>query len=160
MANDYTNVSFRVKQLVNYALDKGLITEYDVYYSVNSLIGILGVPEYVEPMGDVPAAPLEEILGALCDYAAESGLLENNSVVYRDLFDTKLMGAITPRPSEVIGKFTSLMCVSPEAATDYFYDLCRASDYIRTYRVAKDLKWTYEGKYGTLDGTVNLSKPE
>ena len=160
MTNDYTKVSFRVKQLVDYALSKGLISEYDINYSVNSLIGILGVPEYVAPEGDVPTAPLEEILGALCDYAAETGLLENNSVVYRDLFDTKLMGVLTPRPSEVIGKFTSLMCVSPEAATDYFYDLCRASDYIRTYRVAKDLKWKYKGNYGELDVTVNLSKPE
>ena len=81
-------------------------------------------------------------------------------MVYRDLFDTKLMGVLTPRPSEIIGKFFSLMCVSPEAATDYFYDLCRASDYIRTYRVSKDLKWKYSGKYGDLDITVNLSKPE
>ena len=157
---DYTNVSFRVKQLVNYALSKELIEEYDVNYAVNSLIGILGVPEYVSPEGDVPSAPLEEILGALCDYAAEAGLLESNSVVYRDLFDTKLMGAVTPRPSQVIEKFTALMSVSPEAATDYFYALCRSSDYIRSYRVAKDLKWKYNGKYGELDITVNLSKPE
>ena len=81
-------------------------------------------------------------------------------MVYRDLFDTKLMGAITPRPGEVIRTFSSLYGIAPEAATDYFYNLCRSSDYIRTYRVAKDLKWTYEGKYGELDITVNLSKPE
>ena len=160
MSTDYKTVSLRIKQLVDYALEKELITEYDVIFSINSLLGVLGVPEYVAPEGDVPEAPLEEILGALCDYAAENGLIENNSVVYRDLFDTKLMGVLTPRPSEVISKFFSLMCISPEAATDYFYNLCRASDYIRTYRVSKDLKWKYSGKYGDLDITVNLSKPE
>ena len=157
---DYTKVSFRIKQLIEYALSKELITPYDINYSVNSLLGILGIPEYIEPEEAVAQAPLEEILGALCDYAAENSLIENNSVVYRDLFDTKLMGVLTPKPSEVIGKFTSLACVSPEAATDYFYSLCRASDYIRTYRVAKDLKWKFNGKYGELDITVNLSKPE
>ncbi|MBO7310147.1 MAG: galactose-1-phosphate uridylyltransferase, partial [Clostridia bacterium] len=123
-------------------------------------MGILGVAEFSEPDTDVAESSIEEILGALCDYAYENGLIENNSVVYRDLFDTKIMGAITPRPSEVIKKFTSLYCISPVEATDYFYSLCRASDYIRTYRVAKDLKWTYDGKYGELDITVNLSKPE
>ena len=87
-------------------------------------------------------------LGALCDIAAEKGLLESNSVVYRDLFDTMLMGLVTPRPSEVIRVFRAYYEVSPKLATDYFYDLCRNSDYIRTYRVKKDLKWTYNGKYG------------
>ncbi|MBE6577339.1 MAG: UDP-glucose--hexose-1-phosphate uridylyltransferase [Ruminococcaceae bacterium] len=153
------NISLRVKQLIDYALDKRLIEAEDVNYSINSIIGILGVQEYVAPDA-APAAPLEEILGALCDYAYENGLIENNSVVYRDLFDTKLMGAITPRPSQVIKTFASLYCISPEEATDYFYALCRASDYIRSYRVSKDLKWKYEGKYGELDITVNLSKPE
>ncbi len=159
MSNDYKNVSLRIKQLIDYALEKGLIETEDVNYSVNSLLGILNVPEYIKPE-EAPKAELEEILAALCDYAFGAGLIENNSVVYRDLFDTKLMGAITPRPSEVIKTFSSLYCVSPEAATDYFYSLCRSSDYIRTYRVSKDLKWTYGGKYGELDVTVNLSKPE
>ena len=153
-------ISYRIKQLINYALSRELIEEYDVNYATNSLLGILGASEYVAPEGDVPSASLEEILGALCDAAVETGLIENDSVVYRDLFDTKLMGVLTPRPSQVIEKFTALMSVSPEAATDYFYSLCRSSDYIRTYRVAKDLKWKYAGKYGVLDVTVNLSKPE
>ena len=154
------SILYRVKQLVNYALSKGLIEEYDVNYAINSLIGLLGVSEYVSPECEPEFAPLEEILGALCDYAAESGIIESNSVVYRDLFDTKLMGVLTPRPSQVVEKFTALMSVSPREATDYFYELCRSSDYIRTYRVAKDLKWKYAGKYGVLDVTVNLSKPE
>ena len=160
MTNDCKNISVKIRQLVSYALAEGLIEEQDVNYSVNSLMGILGVTEYEEPQGDVPEEPLESILGALCDYAYENGLVENNSVVYRDLFDTKLMGALTPRPSEVIKNFSSLYDISPEAATDYFYHLCRSSDYIRTYRVSKDLKWTYDGAFGELDITVNLSKPE
>ena len=153
------NVSAKIKQLVEYAIDKELIAEEDRLYMTNSLMSALKVGEYVEP-NEVERAPLEEILASLCDYAAENGLLENNSVVYRDLFDTKLMGILTPRPSEVIRKFKDLYSESPVKATDYFYALCRNSDYIRTYRVAKDLKWTYEGKYGELDITVNLSKPE
>ncbi len=153
------NVSAKIKQLVEYALEKGLICEEDRLYMTNSLMSALKVGEYVEP-GDVEKQPLEDILAALCDYAAENGLLENNSVVYRDLFDTKLMGVLTPRPSEVIRNFKELYSESPVKATDYFYALCRNSDYIRTYRVAKDLKWKYEGKYGELDITVNLSKPE
>lgn len=154
------NISAQIKQLINYAVKNELITEEDRLYMTNSLLAALGVGEYVEPETDVEDKPLEEILAGLCDYAAENGLLENNSVVYRDLFDTKLMGILTPRPSEVIKKFKELYAESPEKATDYFYALCRNSDYIRTYRVAKDLKWTYEGKYGELDITVNLSKPE
>ena len=153
------NISAKIKQLVEYAIEKELITEEDRLYMTNSLMSALKVGEYVEP-DEVENAPLEEILASLCDYAAENGLLENNSVVYRDLFDTKLMGILTPRPSEVIRKFKELYEESPVKATDFFYALCRNSDYIRTYRVAKDLKWTYEGKYGELDITVNLSKPE
>ncbi len=153
------NISAKIKQLVDYAIDKELITQEDRLYMTNSLMSALKVGEYVEP-NEVEHTPLEEILASLCDYAAQNGLLENNSVVYRDLFDTKLMGILTPRPSEVIRKFKELYAESPVKATDYFYALCRNSDYIRTYRVAKDLKWTYEGKYGELDITVNLSKPE
>ena len=154
------NISAKIKQLVDYAIKSELIEEADRIYMTNSLMAALKVAEYNEPAECVEDAPLEEILADLCDYAAENGLLENNSVVYRDLFDTKLMGILTPRPSEVIRKFRALYMVSPKEATDYFYALCRNSDYIRTYRVAKDLKWTYEGKYGELDITVNLSKPE
>ena len=154
------SISIKIKQLVDYAVAKKLITEEDRNYSTNLLLAALGEAEYVEPTEATPDEPLEDILGALCDYAAEKGLLESNSVVYRDLFDTMLMGLITPRPSEVIRMFKAYYSISPKAATDYFYDLCRNSDYIRTYRVKKDLKWVYDGKYGELDITVNLSKPE
>lgn len=160
MSQNKEYISLKIKQLVSYALSNGLIEEEDVRYSINGLMGVLGVNEYVEPNDCEEAPSLEAILSALCDYAYENGILESNSVVYRDLFDTKLMGVLTPKPSEVIKNFSSLYAISPEAATDYFYNLCRSSDYIRTYRVAKDLKWKYSGKYGELDITVNLSKPE
>ena len=154
------NISVKIKQLVDYAVEKKLILEEDRIYSTNMLLAALGEAEYIEPSENVPSESLEEILGAICDYAAEKGILENNSVVYRDLFDTMIMGILTPRPSEVIRVFRSYYSLSPKLATDYFYDLCRNSDYIRTYRVKKDLKWVYNGKYGELDITVNLSKPE
>ena len=154
------NISVKIKQLVDYAVAKKLILEEDRIYATNLLLCALGEAEYTEPCESVPSEPLEDILGVLCDHAAEKGLLESNSVVYRDLFDTMLMGILTPRPSEVIRVFHSYYSISPKLATDYFYELCRNSDYIRTYRVKKDLKWTYDGKYGELDITVNLSKPE
>ena len=154
------NISVKIKQLVDYAVEKKLILEEDRIYSTNMLLAALGEAEYVEPAEAVADEPLEDILAAICDYAAEKGLLESNSVVYRDLFDTMIMGILTPRPSEVIRVFRSYYSISPKLATDYFYELCRNSDYIRTYRVKKDLKWVYSGKYGDLDITVNLSKPE
>lgn len=153
------SVTLRLRQLTDYALQHKLIAEEDRIYIINSLASALGLSECsAEPTDDEVA--LEEILSDLCDYAAENGLIEQNSVVYRDLFDTKLMGLLTPRPSEVIRTFSAMYSLSPQAATDYFYKLCRANDYIRTYRVAKDLKWTYTGEYGELDITINLSKPE
>ena len=154
------SVDTRVKQLVEYALRARLIGEEDRSYITNALLSVLGLSQCSdEPIPD-DEPELEEILGALCDYAADNGLLESNSVVFRDLFDTKLMGVLTPRPSEVIRTFTALYALSPKAATDYFYKLCRASDYIRTYRIKKDMKWLYNGDYGELDITINLSKPE
>ena len=104
-------------------------------------------------------AELEEVLKNLLDYACEAGLLED-SIVYRDLFDTKLMSVLMPRPSEVIAKFRSLYEKSPQEATDYFYKLSKDSDYIRRYRIAKDQKWVTQTPYGDLDITINLSKPE
>ena len=153
------NVNLRIKQLTDYAVRKKLICEEDRAYVVNGLLSALGLGEYVDCEYDTEPA-LEEILSDLCDYAAENGLLESNSVVYRDLFDTKLMGVLTPRPSEVIKTFSALYALSPKAATDYFYKLCLDCDYIRTYRVSKDMKWVYSGNYGDLDITINLSKPE
>ena len=155
------SISCRIKQLVDYGISKKLIGEEDRIYITNSLLSALGESEYDADSADAEKEEeLEVILAALCDYAAEKGIIESNTVVFRDLFDTRLMGLLTPRPSEVIRNFFSYYTISPKVATDYFYKLCLDSDYIRTYRVKKDLKWKYEGNYGTLDITVNLSKPE
>ena len=149
-----------IAELVEYAVRKDLAKAVDRVYLRNQLMEELGVSSFVcekEPLGEMP---LEEILGKLCDWAIEHKIIPDRGVTGRDLFDTKLMGILTPRPSEVIAEFERLYAQSPERATDYFYRLACDSDYIRTYRVAKDMKWTYEGKYGTMDITVNLSKPE
>ena len=105
-------------------------------------------------------AALEDILNEMLDYAAEDGLMPEDTVTYRDLFDTKIMGMLVPRPSEVIKKFQALYQISPKEATDYFYKLSRDTNYIRRYRIKKDQKWTADTEFGTLDITINLSKPE
>ena len=102
---------------------------------------------------------LEEILKGICDYAAESGLIENDSVVYRDLFDTKIMGLLTDRPSNVIRRFREDYAQSPQKATDAHYKFSQDTDYIRRYRIARDMKWVAPTEYGDLDITINLSKP-
>ena len=147
-----------IRKLVCYGLEKGLFTKRDEVYVTNRLLEILELDEYdcSENFSDVC---LEETLAELLDYAVSKGLTED-SVVYRDLFDTKLMGALMPRPSEVTDKFNELYAVSPKAATDYFYKLSQDSDYIRRYRVKKDIKWVTATEYGDLDITINLSKPE
>lgn len=148
----------QVRKLVCYGLEKGLFTERDEIYVTNRILEILQLDEYNcdTVFSDVD---LEETLKALLDYAAEKGLLENDTT-HRDLFDTKLMGALMPRPSEVTNRFKELYAISPKAATDYFYTLSQDSDYIRRYRVAKDIKWLTATPYGELEITINLSKPE
>ena len=147
-----------IKMLVNYAISHGLAKECDRTYVTNSLIARLGISAYTDY--DCEDAPLEDILADINDYAFEVGLIESDSVAYRDLFDTSVMGLLTPRPSEVIDKFEQLYKASPEQATDYFYRLCLDCDYIRTYRVKRDLKWSVSSEYGDIDITINLSKPE
>lgn len=147
-----------VKQLVEYGIDTGLMGEADWIYVRNQLLAKLGLEDYEEPKQDEPMK-LESLLKVLLDYACEKGIIED-SVLYRDLFDAKLMNCLMPRPSEVQKKFWTLYEESPKAATDYFYKLSKDSDYIRRYRIEKDMKWTVETEYGTLDITINLSKPE
>ena len=150
-----------IKKLVKYGLDTGMITEYDKIYATNQILEVMGLDEYEEPEGESGEIDLEAVLGELLDYAHETGILSENSVVYRDLFDTKLMNCLMPRPSEVITKFWDIYNhKSPKDATDYYYKLSQDSDYIRRYRIARDMKWTTDTKYGVLDITVNLSKPE
>lgn len=148
-----------IKQLVTYALDCGLIEKEDEIYCTNRLLEYLGLDEYNEPEEAPEKAELEDILKVLLDYAAEKGII-NNDVTSRDLFDTKLMSVFVPRPSYTINKFYSLYEKSPKEATDFYYRFSRDTDYIRRYRVSKDLKWKSESDYGELDITVNLSKPE
>ncbi len=153
------DIEIAVKQLVNYAQEKELIEDCDRAYVTNRLLEILGL-DGIDDEKVCEKAELENILDTICDYAFEKGLIENNSVVYRDLFDTKIMGALMPMPSAVISKFKELYKASPEKATDYYYHISKASNYIREYRVKKDLKWNTESVYGDIDITINLSKPE
>ena len=146
--------------LVQYGLNTGLITEADKIYATNQILDVLKMDEYEEPQVTGGEIDLESVLKTLMDYAHETGVLPEDSVVYRDLFDTRLMNCLMPRPSEVIDKFWKHYDNSAEEATDYFYKLSQDSDYIRRYRICKDMKWTTDTKYGPLDITVNLSKPE
>ena len=145
--------------LTNYAISRGLAEEADRHYLVNALLEKLGLDDY-ETVGDVPFQGLDDILDTLVDYAAEQGLLKSESVTGRDLFDTALMGVVTPRPSEVIRTFRSLYGESPEKATDWFYKFSQDTNYIRATRVAKDIRWSVPSEFGDIDISINLSKPE
>ena len=149
-----------IKGLVEYGRNTGPLKEEDEIYARNQILEVLKLDEYEEPEGPVENSDLEKVLKELLDYACEAGVLESDSVVYRDLFDTKLMNCLMPRPSEVTAEFWKRYEESPQAATDYFYKLSQDADYIRRYRVCKDLKWKTATRYGDLDITVNLSKPE
>ena len=149
-----------IKKLVTYGLETGLIKAEDRVWAVNRIIEALGLDSYEEPAEEFIDIDLEQTLSELLDYACEKGLCEN-SIAYRDLFDTKLMGLLTPRPSEVSKRFAELYSgEGPKAATDWFYKLSRDSDYIRRYRIKKDMRWLSATEYGELDITINLSKPE
>lgn len=150
-----------IKTLVQYGLDTGLVTEEDKIYVTNSILDLLQIEDYEDPdLHEIESNNLDEILSKLLDYAYEQGILKENSVVYRDLFDTKLMGLLVPRPSQVISKFQSLYKDNPVKATDYYYKLSQDTDYIRRYRISKDVKWVTNTAYGDIDITINLSKPE
>ncbi len=147
-----------IRKLICYGLSKQLFTKRDEAYITNRLLEILQLNsiENEECFEDVN---LEETLKELLDFACEKGIIDDN-ITERDLFDTRLMGALMPRPSEVTDKFWSLYGDSPKKATDYYYTLSGDSDYIRRYRIAKDVKWVTSTEYGDLDITINLSKPE
>ena len=149
-----------IAKLVQYGMEQGLLQEEDRIYAINRILEVLKLDDYQEHE-QVPEHPdLEETLNELLDYAAEKGLMEHNSVVYRDLFDTKLMDCLMPRPSEVTAKFRELYQKSPVEATDYFYKLSQDSNYIRRYRIKKDMRWSVPSPYGDIDISINLSKPE
>lgn len=153
------DINSLIAQLVQYGKEKGLVAKEDEIYTINRLLEILHLDEYKETVCE-EEMKLEDILAQIMDWAYENGVMQENSVVYRDLFDTKLMGALVPAPSVVIKKFRELYKESPKKATDFYYDFSCNTDYIRRYRIAKDRKWKVETEYGTLDITINLSKPE
>ena len=149
-----------IAKLVKYGENAGLVSGLDKIYATNRILEIMQISDYEEPE-QIPETPdLEETLNELLDDAAKRGLLEHNSVVYRDLFDTKLMDCLMPRPGEVVKKFEELYAKSPQEATDYFYKLSQDSNYIRRYRIAKDIRWSVPSAYGDIDISINLSKPE
>lgn len=148
-----------IKKLVSYGLETSLIKKEDEIYTINLLLDILQVDDYVDPDETYGNINLEEVLNELLHYAVDKNLIED-SIVYRDLFDTKIMNCLVPRPSQVIKRFNKKYEESPIKATDYFYKLSQDTDYIRRYRIEKDKKWTVSTDYGEIDITINLSKPE
>ena len=161
-----------ILELVKYGLSTGLVDPEDKVYTINRLLELFQVDEIedavFEKVENLPAwtqeeaeGKLEGILAEMMDYAYENGLMAENSIVYKDLFDTKIMGCLVPEPSSVRKTFRDLYeYTSPLAATDYFYKLSCDSNYIRRQRIKKDRKWTTDTEFGTLDITINLSKPE
>ena len=143
--------------LVDYAVRCELIEEDDRLWALNRLLEVMGL-DGVEP-ATASGAPLHVLLETLTEDAVARGVCEDNQVA-RDLFDTRLMGVLTPAPREVREQFRELYRESPWQATDWFYKFSQDTNYIRRDRIAKDQKWVYEGKYGALDITINLSKPE
>ena len=139
-------------------MNRGLAEPVDHYVLVNRLLDILRKDDYT-PTDEPQSEDLEEILAGILDYAVEKGLCEDN-ITARDIFDTRIMGAVTPMPREVIRTFRERYAQSPEAATEWYYRFSCDTDYIRRYRIAKDMRWKYDSAYGQMDITINLSKPE
>ncbi|MCM1182151.1 MAG: UDP-glucose--hexose-1-phosphate uridylyltransferase [Roseburia sp.] len=159
-------ITKNIAMLVEYGVAAGLVNEADRIYTTNRLLELFGLEEYdapqvTEKITDPSKFPLELLLKEMLDYAAQNGLMPDDSIVYRDLFDTKIMGALVPRPSDVIYTFNRLYEEKgARAATDWYYAFSRNTDYIRRYRIARDMKWKAETEYGEMDITINLSKPE
>ncbi len=161
-------IQTEIRKLVEYGLKTGLLTEEDRIYTTNRLLELFELDELAEitdegvlaEIKETDAEDLEEILDHMLDYAFEKGIMKENGVVYRDLFDTKIMSLLMPRPSEVISRFQDYYEQDPQKATDFYYKFSCDSDYIRRYRIRKDMKWVTSTEYGDLDITINLSKPE
>jgi len=151
-------ISKDIAALVDYGVRNGLIEECDRVWAVNRMLEVLGLSEYEDSTAG-GEEPLEDILSRILDDAVARGFIDDG-VVSRDLLDTNLMGILTPRPSQVRAKFAEKYQQSPKAATDWYYALSQTTDYIRKYRIARDVKWDANTEFGTLDITVNLSKPE
>ena len=147
-----------IDSLVSYAMNCGLAEPEDHQVLLNRLLELLHKDDYI-PSDEPQSEDLEEILAGLLDYACEKGLCQDN-ITARDLFDTKIMGLITPMPREIVRTFREKYATDPVSATDWYYKLSCDTDYIRRYRIAKDMRWKYASEYGEIDITINLSKPE
>ena len=147
-----------IDSLVSYAMNCGLAEPCDHVVLTNRLLDLLRLDDYV-PSDEPQSEDLEEILAGILDYAVAKGLCDDG-ITAKDIFDTRIMGAITPMPREVIGVFRYLYLEDPVAATDWYYKFSCDTDYIRRYRIAKDMRWKYASEYGEMDITINLSKPE
>ena len=147
-----------IDSLVSYAMNTGLAEPCDHMVLTNRLLDLMGKNDYI-PSEEPQTEDLEEILKGMLDYVCQQGLCEDN-ITARDLYDTRIMGALTPMPREVIRTFREKYAVDPVAATDWYYRFSCDTDYIRRYRIARDMRWKYAGEYGEMDITINLSKPE
>lgn len=148
-----------IKKLIQYGVETGLLPECEKIYARNLLLDVFKEDSYEEPEEEYENVNLEEVLKELLDEAVRRNLIED-SIGYRDLFDTRIMNCLVPRPAQVQKEFFEKYKESPEKATEYFYKLSQDSDYIRRYRVKKDKKWKVDSPYGEIDITINLSKPE
>ena len=153
-------VDAAVSKLAAYALRTGLIQECEYTWAINTILDTLKLDSFTDPECQWDQIDLAPVLEELLDDAHARGVLTENSVVYRDLFDTELMGRLTPRPAQVVEKFLSLYQESPKKATDWYYKFSQDTNYIRRDRIAKDVQWKAPTEYGELDITINLSKPE
>ena len=153
MINKYIN------ELVAYGIREHLVDEADKVYVTNCLLELFRQMEFTEE-DVVDERPLASILEDMCQYAYSNGIIEDNTVTITDLFDTKIMGLLTPPPSVVRKTFDEIYKASSKLATDYYYQFSKRTNYIRTDRIAKDEKWVTDTEYGPIDITINLSKPE
>jgi len=153
-------IDLYIKKLVQYGMESGLIPEEERIYSTNQILEVLEKDDYEETDEVVSHVDLADTLEHILDYALKTGVLKDDGVVSRDLFDTKLMNCLTPRPAQVIKKFREDYAEDPKKATDAYYQFSIATNYIRRDRIAKDRKWKTPSRYGNIDITINLSKPE
>ena len=152
-------INTQINELVAYGLKCGLVSEDDQIFVTNQLLDLFRLSEFHEEE-ILKSRPLAEILEDMVSYAHQQGILEEDTIAWKDLFDTRIMGLLTPLPSVVRSRFQSLYQEDRKKATDYFYKLSQDTNYIRTDRIAKDEKWVTDTEYGPIDITINLSKPE
>lgn len=154
------DINALIGELVSYGMENSLVEPADEVYVTNQLLSLFGLNEYEKKGIPAQKRPVHEILDDMLDYAVEHKILEDDTVTARDLFDTKIMGLLTPLPSQVQRRFWEKYEESPKAASDDYYAFSQATNYIRRDRIAKDEKWVAETEYGPIDITINLSKPE